>query len=58
MRLKAKQEKIAQARREKEFHDLEDHTFQPHINGGEPVLNPNAHVKGLGRHLELVELQK
>ena len=22
------------------------------------MLHPNAHVKGLGRHLELVELQK
>jgi len=57
-KLKAKQSKIAQARRAQEYHEIKDCTFKPQINGelNQPDQENAPPIKGLGRHLELKEL--
>lgn len=59
-KLKEKQERIAQERREREYQQLKDCTFQPKILDKEPstLSSENVSVKGLSRHLELKELKK
>jgi|LauGreDrversion4_2_1035121.scaffolds.fasta_scaffold143353_1 ABC-type oligopeptide transport system ATPase subunit len=59
-KLKEKQERIAQERREREYQMLKDCTFKPNILDKEPstLSTENVPVKGLARHLELKELKK
>ena len=58
--LKQKQERIAQERREREYDQMKDCTFKPAILENEPSTSKEqvVVVRGLGRHLELKELQK
>ena len=57
--LKEKQARIAQERRNREFHEEKDCTFKPQINQGVPqAVEEDVEIKGLGRVLELRELQK
>ncbi len=59
-KLKEKQEKIAHERRQRESELMQDCTFKPQVLEKEPSTSKNeiVVVKGLGRHLELMELQK
>ena len=59
-KLKEKQERVAQERRQREYELLSGCTFQPTILDHEPSTAKDqiVVVRGLGRHLELKELQK
>ncbi|CDW79342.1 UNKNOWN [Stylonychia lemnae] len=59
-KLKEKQEKIAKVRKEREYEVQKDCTFKPTILEKEPSTSKDqvVVVRGLGRHLELKELQK
>lgn len=63
-KLKQKQERIAQERREREYQLLKDCTFKPQIleHDSSTIGSSNnesvASVKGIQRHLELKELKK
>lgn len=51
--------RIAQERRNKEFNEEKDCTFQPKVNRNAPAApDEEVEIKGLGRVLELRELQK
>eukprot|EP00347_Sterkiella_histriomuscorum_P013421 403364769 len=59
-KLKEKQEKIAKVRKEREYEQQKDCTFKPSILDKDPATQKDqvVVVRGLGRHLELKELQK
>ena len=51
--------RIAQERRNREYHEVKDCTFKPKVNKGAPKdAGDEVEIKGLGRVLELKELQK
>ena len=50
--------KIAQERRNREFQEERDCTFAPKINAAPAQNDEEVEIKGLGRVLELRELQK
>ena len=51
--------RIAQERRNREYHEVKDCTFKPKVNKGVPKsAEEEIEIKGLGRVLELKELQK
>ena len=51
--------RIAQERRNREYHEVKDCTFMPKTNKGVPAdTGEEVEIKGLGRVLELKELQK
>lgn len=60
-KLKEKQERIAQERREREYQQMKDCSFHPKILDKDPssiTSSESVSVKGLSRHLELKELKK
>ena len=49
--------RIAQERRNREYHEVKDCTFKPKVNKGAPKdAGDEVEIKGLGRVLELKEL--